>query len=205
MSEQLEILLWAIIAFLSGSVPYAVALTRVLSSENVRSFGDRNPGAANAWKAGGWQLGVVVAVLDFAKAIVPVVLAQQISDLSGYGLTIVAFMPILGHAYSPFLLFRGGKALSTSAAVWSVVGWWETAAVLLSLLAIGFIIQRNNVLTVLVTGLGLLILLIIMGLKDYLLVLWLATAAMLLFKHRHEIMHIPEPRHWVIKLFNYYR
>jgi hypothetical protein len=97
--------LWFIIAFLCGSVPFSVWVGR-LAGKNIRQYGDGNPGATNAWKAGGAFWGGAAAILDFAKGAIPVLLANYVVGLEGYSLAAVALAPLLGHAYSPFLRFR---------------------------------------------------------------------------------------------------
>ena len=62
-------LIYSIIAFLCGSIPFAVILTKFLSGKNVRLVGDNNPGAINAWKTGGSLVGMVVMFIEFLKAI----------------------------------------------------------------------------------------------------------------------------------------
>lgn len=111
---DVRLIIWIAMAFASGSLPFAVWLGRLVAGRDVRGVGDGNPGAANAWRAGGWRLGVLVLLLDFLKGALPVAAAHYGARLAGLSLAAVAVAPVAGHAFSPFLRFRGGKALAVS-------------------------------------------------------------------------------------------
>ena len=117
---------YTVLGFILGSIPFAFYLAKFGLQVDVREYGpDGNPGAVNAWRAGGWRFGVLGGVLDFAKGFIPVFMAQYVSGLSGWALFPIAVAPILGHAFSPLLSFRGGKAVAASFGVWAGLtqGW----------------------------------------------------------------------------------
>jgi hypothetical protein len=68
VTESQLALLCALAAFVSGAIPFAVWLTRVIAHSDVRAVGDGNPGAGNAFRAGGWRVGVPALVLEVGKA-----------------------------------------------------------------------------------------------------------------------------------------
>lgn len=111
--------LWLALAYLAGAIPWSVWLGRWFFHVDPRLQGDGNPGTANAFRAAGWRLGVSVLVLDFFKAFIPVALAYWIVRFPGSELFWIALMPSIGHAYSIFLRFRGGRALVVLFGVWS--------------------------------------------------------------------------------------
>src|SRR5271165_6150750 len=112
-------LLWLALAYLAGAIPWSVWLGQWIFHVDPRLQGDGNPGTANAFRAAGWRLGVSVLVLDFFKAFIPVALAYWIARFPGSELFWIALMPSIGHAYSIFLRFRGGRALVVLFGVWS--------------------------------------------------------------------------------------
>lgn len=124
------VILWVILAFLSGSLPFSVWVGRLALHEDVRQFGDGNPGASNVFRAGGKGWGVLALVLDFLKGAIPVGLANFWAGMDGWGITAVALAPILGHAFSPFLRFRGGKALAVTFGVWTGLTLWPGPTIL---------------------------------------------------------------------------
>lgn len=111
-------IIWIAIAYLSGALPFSVWLGKILKSADVRQVGDGNPGATNALKLGGWQLGLLVLILDVAKGAVPVGITYQILGFRGTEMVMIAIAPLLGHGFSPFLKFRGGKGLAVTLGIW---------------------------------------------------------------------------------------
>jgi glycerol-3-phosphate acyltransferase PlsY len=113
------------LAFLCGSLPFSVWLGKILLGMDVRKFGDGNPGAANAFRTGNKLVGLLVLLLDISKAAAPVGWAYFNLDIRGIPMLLIAVAPILGHVFSPFLGFRGGKALGTALGVWIGLTIWK--------------------------------------------------------------------------------
>ena len=113
------------LAFLCGSLPFSVWLGKILLGLDVRKFGDGNPGAANAFRTGNKLVGLLVLLLDISKAAAPVGWAYFNLDIRGIPMVLIAIAPILGHVFSPFLGFRGGKALATALGVWIGLTIWK--------------------------------------------------------------------------------
>jgi glycerol-3-phosphate acyltransferase PlsY len=110
--------LWLALGYLSGAIPWSVWLGRWLFEVDPRDQADGNPGTGNAFRAGGWRLGVPVLLLDLSKAALPVLLAIRALDASGTQLFWLGLMPMLGHAFSPFLGLRGGRGIATMYGAW---------------------------------------------------------------------------------------
>ena len=64
------LIFWALIAFFCSSIPWAMVLGFFFLNRDIREIGDHNPGGVNAWKMGGWKIGLSAVILDFEKAIV---------------------------------------------------------------------------------------------------------------------------------------
>ena len=106
----MEFTFWILVGFLSGSIPWSVLVGKFLAGLDVRSVGDGNPGSANVWKGSGSAFGVLALILDITKGFVPVYVGFSYLSPEGslggqLALSLVAFAPILGHAFSPFLKF----------------------------------------------------------------------------------------------------
>ena len=114
MSEAHLSFLMTLIGYLSGSILYGYFLPRVLYGVDVREYGDGNPGAFNAGLACSKPLGVVCALLDMLKAIVPVAVAFHGLGLTGWYLVMPVLAPFFGHLYPCTLHFRGGKAITAA-------------------------------------------------------------------------------------------
>jgi acyl phosphate:glycerol-3-phosphate acyltransferase len=107
-------------AYLVGSVPFALLLSRRWGARDLRRIGSGNLGAANVLRASGVTAGVLVAMLDILKGAVSVMLAQRLSgDTAGSAAAGVA--AIVGHVYPVWLRFRGGKGVATACGVFSVL------------------------------------------------------------------------------------
>jgi glycerol-3-phosphate acyltransferase PlsY len=185
--------LWVGFAFLCGSLPFSVWVTARFGAD-VRAVGDRNPGATNALKAGGWKSGLAALLLDTSKAAFPVGLAYQIFGLRGPGMLLLAFAPMLGHAYSPFLKFKGGKALATALGVWIGLTLWDVPLVALAGLVLWFVLLRNSGWAVLLALLGVGVYLLRARPEALLVEMLGLQTALLLWKHREDLRARPSLR-----------
>lgn len=103
-------------AFFVGSLPFGFWLAK-LRGVDLRKAGSGNIGATNVWRTCGWQLGLPVFILDVAKAYVPGVAGGAWLGESGFSseaVILVAVCAVFGHAFSPFLGFRGGKGVASA-------------------------------------------------------------------------------------------
>src|SRR6266852_417700 len=107
-------------AYLIGSIPFALILSRRWGHTDLRDVGSGNLGAANVMRASGVTAGVLVAALDMAKGAASVWLAERVSP--GAALPAAAGLAaIVGHIYPVWLRFRGGKGVATACGVFSVL------------------------------------------------------------------------------------
>jgi glycerol-3-phosphate acyltransferase PlsY len=112
--------LFILMAYLSGSVPYGLILSRVFGGVDVRKIGSGNIGATNVLRTG--KKGVAVATLfcDFCKGFAPVY-GAKLAGIEENFLLVVAYAAILGHIFPVWLKFRGGKGVATSFGVfWGI-------------------------------------------------------------------------------------
>lgn len=108
-------------AYLLGSISFAVFLTRWKTGIDVRTQGSGHAGATNAMRTAGWGVGILVAVLDVGKGFLAVYMARQFGNLH-WAPAIAAFMVCVGHCWPIFAGFQGGMgvgcAVGTMLAVW---------------------------------------------------------------------------------------
>lgn len=107
---------WMVAAYLIGSIPSAYLIPRLVAGVDIRKFGSGNLGATNVYRLLGWKFAVPVALFDVAKGAGPVFAARSLLPQHWMPLT-VGLAGILGHVFSIFLGFRGGKGVATSAGV----------------------------------------------------------------------------------------
>ena len=116
--------------FACGSIPFGLLLTRLVVGVDVRQVGSGNIGATNAARAGGMRLGVPVLLLDVAKAVAPMLVTRAL--LAGAPdaprwVALVGVAAFLGHLYTPWLGFRGGKGVAAGLGVFLVLSPWAAA------------------------------------------------------------------------------
>jgi glycerol-3-phosphate acyltransferase PlsY len=181
------ILFFALLFYLIGSLMFSYWLVR-LNGNNISKFGDGNPGAVNAFKAGGWKIGVPAILLDFFKGAVPVYFITQIVGITDFRLVPIAIAPVLGHAFPVFLGFRGGKAIATTFGIWTGLTLWQVPMIFgLGLILFKIIIRIKN--DALSTILGMLCVLIFLIIKfDLVLVsIFFLNLIVIVYKHRLEL------------------
>ncbi len=103
-----------IAAFLLGACPFSVWIGRKALGKDITRHGDGNPGAANVFRAGSITFGITALILDVAKGIPFIWLAYYVLHLPFANLLFIGICAILGHAFSPFLKFKGGKAIAVT-------------------------------------------------------------------------------------------
>ena len=115
--EAIHTFILAIAAFWLGACPFSLWLGRWFMKDDIRRYGDHNPGAYNVFRAGNIKIGILALFLDIAKGIPCVLLAHAVFKLPDPAVYAIGLCAILGHAYSPLLHFRGGRALAVTAGV----------------------------------------------------------------------------------------
>jgi len=112
--------------FIIGSVPFPYLIGKIFFKTDIRTFGDdNNPGSVNAFKAKGLILGIPSLFLDYLKGAIPLYFFISKFNLNPFIFCILSNAPILGHMFTPFLKFRGGKGITTTFGVWSALTLWK--------------------------------------------------------------------------------
>ena len=109
--------LWLLASYLMGAIPTSYLLSRLFAGIDLRAHGSGNLGATNLYRVLGWKYAIPAAAIDIAKGTVPVLLfAPQVSGSQVFALACGA-AAILGHVFSVFVGFKGGKGVATAAGV----------------------------------------------------------------------------------------
>lgn len=177
----------AAFGFLCGAMPFAVWLGRVALNRDIRGIGDGNPGAFNVLRAGGPAWGGLAVALEVAKGALPVGLAAQVLRVDGPGLVACAIAPVLGHAYSPFLGFRGGKAVAVSFGIWIGLTIWPVPLVSALLLVSAFALLTVSGWAVMFAACGVGIYLVLTGAPGEWWLVWALNLIVLVLKHRADL------------------
>jgi glycerol-3-phosphate acyltransferase PlsY len=108
-------LLWLLASYLLGAIPTSYLAGRWFRGIDLRQHGSRNLGATNLYRVMGWKFAIPVGLFDVAKGAVPVLLfGPHIPDLP-YAPIWCGIAAVLGHVFSVFVGFKGGKGVATAA------------------------------------------------------------------------------------------
>jgi len=151
MDPLLRLVIIIVQSYLIGAIPFALIIGRVFYGVDVRTLGSGNLGSTNVYRNLGWKPGVAVQILDIAKGLVPVLLVASFFDTqmpfenhtpfedSTVVRLIAGVTAVIGHMWSVFAGFRGGKGINTSMGMLIAVAPVELAiAAGVFLLLIGF-------------------------------------------------------------------
>jgi acyl-phosphate glycerol 3-phosphate acyltransferase len=109
-----------IVAYILGSIPNALWIGKVFRGIDVREHGSKNTGSTNAARVLGAKLGILTLILDISKGAIPTLIATMLLD-SSISVILVGICAILGHSFSIFMKFKGGKAVATTVGVFIVL------------------------------------------------------------------------------------
>ena len=114
-------------AYLIGSIPTGFLMTKIFAGSDIRSAGSKNVGATNVYRVAGKVPGMLTLIIDIAKGVVAVTLAADffytyLPDVDYiFYKTLLGLIAILGHIYSVFLKFKGGKGVATTIGVTAAI------------------------------------------------------------------------------------
>ena len=186
----LETAVVAVVCFFIGSINPASLVARALGHD-LRSSGSGNPGATNAGRVLGRKWGVLVLVLDVAKAWLPTVLVLR--TMGTVPALVAGFAVVLGHVFSPFLRGRGGKgvacALGAVLAIEPLVGLGAVVVFGLAKVVVPFVGEASVVTMLVVAVVGALAAVGLLGFVAPAVGVWLVLLSLLvLSRHRRNIV-----------------
>jgi len=106
-------LIAVLVAILVGGIPFGLVIVKLKSGKDVRESGSGNIGATNVLRTSGTAAGLITLLLDAAKGLFAVWLADTLTHGDLFWMSATALAALLGHAFSPYLKFKGGKAVAT--------------------------------------------------------------------------------------------
>jgi glycerol-3-phosphate acyltransferase PlsY len=108
-------------AYLLGSIPFGIVLTRIRGAGDLRKSGSGNIGATNVARVAGPLAGILTLALDASKGAAAVLLAERYTNGSAMWMTLAALAALLGHCFPVWLRFKGGKGVAPALGVFAVL------------------------------------------------------------------------------------
>ncbi len=192
---------WSLLAFLCGSIPFSVWFGKLFLNVDVRDYGDGNPGATNIFRAGSPLLGIITLILDVGKAALPVGICRSQLGFEGPSMAVIALAPVLGHMFSPFLKFKGGKALATALGVWIGLTIWQASLPAVLGVVVGILIFSSAGWAVMLAMAVILVVLLAWTPDPLLIWVWAGQTALLAWSHRQDLQNKPQLHKRWNKLF----
>ncbi|AUQ75661.1 glycerol-3-phosphate 1-O-acyltransferase PlsY [Phaeobacter piscinae] len=136
------LLLWAVIGYALGSIPFGLLLTRIMGLGNLRSIGSGNIGTTNVLRTGSKKAAALTLLLDGGKGAVAVLLARTLAGEDAAQLAGLA--AFLGHCYPIWLKFQGGKGVATFLGLMLALAWPVGIACCLTWLAAAYLSKISS-------------------------------------------------------------
>ncbi|MGB7244773.1 MAG: glycerol-3-phosphate 1-O-acyltransferase PlsY [Sulfitobacter sp.] len=156
------ILLWAILGYLIGSVPFGVIITQAMGLGNLRDIGSGNIGATNVLRTGNKTAAALTLLLDGGKGALAVFLGRYLGGEDTA--QIAGLMAMFGHCYPIWLRFKGGKGVATFLGIMLAFSWiaglaccltWLVGALIFRISSMGAVLAAScSTLIVILTGNG---------------------------------------------------
>ncbi len=118
----MRLALWMLAAYLLGATPTSYLAAKLGRGIDLRKHGSKNLGATNVYRVLGWKYAIPVALIDVAKGAVPVVLFGRWAAGPEWLPVALGIAAVMGHVYSPYVRFQGGKGVATAAGMFLALG-----------------------------------------------------------------------------------
>ncbi len=124
--------LWFVAAYLLGAIPTSYLVARLAKGIDLRDVGSKSLGATNLYRSLGWRYAIPVGLFDVAKGTIPVLVFGPRTGGPTWVSLALGITAVVGHVFSVFVRFRGGKGVATAAGVMLGVAPWATVVSLVT-------------------------------------------------------------------------
>lgn len=192
MNSSYLLILLALAAYLIGSVPFAVLVSRAFGLSDPRKFGSGNPGATNVLRSGNKLAALLTLIGDAGKGWLAVFLVTHLDlgiSVDETLIATVAFAVFLGHVFPVFLNFRGGKGVATAAGVLLALDIWLGLSVMAVWLLTAVIFRYSSLAALIAAAAAPLITLIVLG-SDARMLAVTGLSLLLIYRHRDNLARL---------------
>jgi glycerol-3-phosphate acyltransferase PlsY len=180
------------LAYLLGSVSFAILVSAAFGLSDPRTYGSKNPGATNVLRSGNRVAAAITLALDALKGFVAVWAAIEYGPHLGIdqdGVAGVAVAVMLGHLYPIFFRFRGGKGVATALGVLVALQWWLGLFTLATWLVVAFFFRFSSLAALVAAVFAPAFYLLILG-PDIIAGAIVVLSALIIYRHRINIANL---------------
>ena len=182
----MSIALAAIVAYLIGSISFAIVVSHAMRLPDPRSYGSKNPGATNVLRSGSKAAAIVTLLGDGAKGWLAVWLAQRyVPEAAPYA----ALAVFLGHLFPAYHRFQGGKGVATAAGVLFAIDWRIGLGTLATWIIIAAFLRYSSLAALIAAAFAPFFTALLLGFDAYFACV-LVIAALLIWRHRTNIARL---------------
>lgn len=185
-TAPLMLLIWAVIGYLLGSIPFGMVLARVMGLGNLRDIGSGSIGATNVLRTGSKPAAALTLLLDALKGVAAVLIARAVAGEDAA--QIAGLMAMIGHCYPVWLRFDGGKGVATYLGLMLILSWPVGVGCCLAWL-IGAGIFRMSSMASLISAAASSFLVVLVGTAPIFL-LSIALTLLIFWRHRSNIARL---------------
>lgn len=181
---------WLALSYLLGAIPTSYVVGRLFKGIDLREHGSRNLGATNVYRVLGWKYAIPVGLLDAAKGAIPVWLfGPRVPSIALFGVY-CGIAAVVGHVFSGFVGFKGGKGVATAAGVVLALAPWALLAVFVLWGALVWLTGYVSLGSVVSAALFPLAAYFLEGSRGPVLLAEIGLAALLIWKHRANLRRL---------------
>ena len=181
-----------LVAYLLGSISFAIVASRLFGLPDPRSYGSGNPGATNVLRTGRKAAAVLTLIGDAGKGTVAVVIAAHFAEHGRVELTMAAaaVAAVLGHMFPVFFRLQGGKGVSTALGVLIGLNSWLAAGTAVTWIIIAFFFRFSSLAALIAAAFAVFFALILYNPAHPYFIATCAVAALLVWRHRSNIRNL---------------
>lgn len=183
-------ILFTVLAYLIGSLSFAVVVSKLFGLADPRTYGSKNPGATNVLRSGNKKAAALTLLGDGFKGWLAVWLAQKFGPQFGVddtGLALVVLAVFLGHLWPIFFRFVGGKGVATALGILLAVNVWLGVATLVTWLVIAYAFRYSSLSALIAAIFAPFYYALLFGSTDGILLAIVAMSVLLIYRHRKNI------------------
>lgn len=192
MFNPMNTALATLVAYLIGSLSFAVIVSKLMRLPDPHTYGSGNPGATNVLRSGNKTAAILTLLLDAAKGWLAVWLAQLWAaplGLDGVAIACVSFAVFIGHVFPVFHKFLGGKGVATAAGVLLALNGWLGMATLISWVVIAACFRYSSLAALMAAIFAPLYAFWLLGSKPVTFAV-LAMCVVLIWRHKSNIQNL---------------